>query len=157
MANQTATLKVGDEAPDFELRGTGGTNFKLSDYRGKRNVVIHFFPQAFSGVCSNQLPSVQREKPKFEAAGSMVVGISVDNVRPLEAFAKQLGLDYPLLSDFFPHGAVAQRYGVFMDTAGTTRRAVIVVDKQGKVRHIDVTEPADIPDEEAALACALSL
>ena len=152
MADQTDTLKKGDEAPDFELKGTGGTTFKLGDYRGRKNVVLHFFPQAFSGVCSTQLPAVQKEKSKFEAADAEIVAISVDNVRPLEAFAKQLGVDYPLLADFHAHGAVAQKYGVFMPNAGTTKRAVIVVGKDGRIRHIDVQEPIDIPDEAAALA-----
>ena len=80
------------------------------------------------------------------------MAIGVDNVRPLEAFAQQLGVDYPLLSDFHPHGAVAQKYGVFMPNAGITKRAVVVVGKDGKVRHVDVQEPVTIPDEAAALA-----
>lgn len=158
MANTTSTLKVGDEAPDFELRGTGGATFKLSDHRGKKNVVLHFFPAAFSTVCANQLPTVQQEKSNFAAADTEVAGISVDNAWSLGAFAKQLGIDYPLLADFFPQGAVAQKYGVFLDKAGVSGRAIIVIDKQGKVRHIDVTPtPVEIPDEAAALACARSL
>lgn len=157
MADKTSTLTVGDAAPDFELRGTGGEPFKLSDRRGQRSVVLHFFPAAFSGVCSKQLPAVQQEKANFDQAGAEVVGISTDPLMSLMEFGKQLGVDYPLLSDFFPHGAVAQKYGVFIDQAGIATRAVIVIDKDGKVRHIDVTPPAEMPDEAAALACVQGL
>ncbi len=156
MADVTSTLKVGDEAPDFELRGTSAT-FKLSDYRGKKNVVLHFYPAAFSPICAAQLPAVQKEKANFEQADAEVVGISTDPFFALLAFAKELGVDYPLLSDFFPHGAVSQKYGVYLEAAGVANRAIIVIDKQGKVRHIDVDQPVVVPDEAAALACVKAL
>ena len=152
MADQTRTLKVGDQAPDFQLKGTGKTEFKLSDQRGK-NVVLAFFPAAFSGPCSQQMPRIQAQKSDFDASDAVVVGISVDNTWALDAFAQQLGLEFPLLSDFYPHGAVAERYGVLRDN-GVCERAVIGIDKQGTVRYIDVHPILEIPD---ATACLVAL
>ena len=151
MADQTKTLKVGDAAPDFELKGTGGTEFKLSDYRGKKSVALAFFPAAFSGPCSQQMPQIQAKKSEFDASEAVVVGISVDNTWSLAAFAQQLGLEFPLLSDFYPHGAVAERYGVLRDN-GVCERAVIGIDKQGAVRYIDVHPIREVPDTEPCLA-----
>ena len=112
MSEQTRTLKVGDRAPDFQLKGSGKTEFRLSDYRGKKNVVLAFFPAAFSPVCSQQMPRIQAQRPDFDASDAVVVGVSVDNTWALDAFAQQLGLEFPILSDFYPHGAVAETYGV---------------------------------------------
>src|SRR3972149_11489465 len=133
MANETKTLKVGDPAPAFTLRGTGNTRFTLSEQRGK-NVVLAFFPAAFSPVCSQQMPRIQAEKTKFDSSDAVVVGISVDNTWALDAFAKQLGVEFPILSDFFPHGAVSEKYGV-LHPAGGSARAVIGIDPAGVVRH----------------------
>lgn len=150
MVEKTDTLKVGDPAPDFELKGTGKTEFKLSDARG-RNIVLNFFPAAFSGVCSQQMPRIQEQKAMF-GEDTLVFGVSVDNTFALEAFAKQMGIDFPLLSDFWPHGAVAEKYGVLYPV-GVAQRAVIGIDKEGTVRYIDVHPPLEVPDlEECALA-----
>src|SRR5437870_6089291 len=118
MADKTETLNVGDEAPEFKLRSTGNTEFKLSDQRGK-NVVLNFFPAAFSAVCSQQMTNIEAEKGRF-GDDTVVVGISVDNTWSLEAFKKERGIDFPLLSDFYPHGAVSQQYGSFIPTARAT-------------------------------------
>ena len=150
MADRTKTLKVGDPAPDFELKGTGKTEFKLGDYRGKKNVVLAFFPAAFSPPCSQQMPLIQAQRPDFDASDAVVVGISVDNTWALEAFAQQLRIDFPILSDFYPHGAVAEKYGVLRDN-GVCERAVIGIDKQGIVRYIDVHPILEIPDATACL------
>ena len=151
MADQTRTLKVGDPAPDFELKGTGKVEFKLSDYEGKKNVVLAFFPAAFSGPCSQQMPRIQAERSSFDASDAVVVAISVDNTWALNAFAQQLGLEFPLLSDFYPHGAVAERYGVLRDN-GVAERVVIGIDKRGIVRYIDVHPILEIPDTGSCLA-----
>jgi peroxiredoxin (alkyl hydroperoxide reductase subunit C) len=158
LADQTQTLKVGDEAPDFELRGPGGFTFKLGDYRGKKNVMVFFFPAAFSPVCAQQLPAVEKHRLQFEDHETQIVGISVDNVWSLDAFQKQLGdIGYPLLADFWPHGAVAQKYGVFRPE-GVSERAIIGVDKGGVVRYINVAPtPREIPDTSEALACVANL
>jgi len=151
MADQTETLKVGDEAPDFKLKATGNTDFKLSDNRGK-NVVLNFFPAAFSPVCSNQMTSIEAEKSRF-GDDTVLVGVSVDGPWALEAFKKQMGIDFPLLSDFFPHGAVAQNYGLLFPN-GAAHRAVIGIDKEGTVRYIDDHAVLEVPELEA---CAVAL
>ncbi|TMB99356.1 MAG: redoxin domain-containing protein [Chloroflexi bacterium] len=155
MPDETRTLKVGDQAPDFALKGTGATEFKLTEARGK-NVVLNFFPAAFSPVCSNQMPRIQEQKSQF-GEDTLVFGASVDGMWALEAFKKQTGIDFPILSDYFPHGEVARRYGVLMEEgrgAGAAERAVIGIDKQGKVRYIDVHPILDIPD---LTECAVAL
>ncbi len=151
MAEQTEMLKVGDKAPDFKLKSTGNTEFKLSDQRG-RNVVLNFFPAAFSPVCSNQLTSIEAEKSKF-GDDTILVGMSVDGAWALEAFKKQMGIDFPLLSDFYPHGEVAQKYGLLYPN-GATHRAVIGIDKEGVVRYIDDHAVLEVPELES---CALAL
>ena len=150
MPDQTKTLKVGDPAPDFTLRGTGNTKFTLSEHRGK-NVVLAFFPAAFSPVCSQQMPAIQADKSKFDASDAVVAGVSVDNTWALDAFAKQLGVEFPILSDFYPHGAVSEKYGV-LHQAGVSERAVIGIDKEGKIGYIDVSPTfTEIPDTEPCL------
>lgn len=151
MADQTETLKVGDSAPDFQLKGTGKTEFKLSEQKGK-NVVLNFFPAAFSPVCSNQMTNIQSAKAQF-GDDAVVVGISVDGTWTQEAFAKQMGVDFPLLSDYYPHGAVAKEYGLLYPN-GAAHRAVIGIDKEGLIRYIDDHAPLEVPELEA---CAVAL
>jgi peroxiredoxin len=151
MADQTETLKVGDAAPDFQLKGTGKTEFKLSEQKGK-NVVLNFFPAAFSAVCANQMTNIQSAKAQF-GDDAVVVGVSVDGTWALEAFAKERGIDFPLLSDYFPHGAVAKEYGLLYPN-GAAHRAVIGIDKGGVVRYIDDHAPLEVPELEA---CAIAL
>jgi peroxiredoxin (alkyl hydroperoxide reductase subunit C) len=151
MADQTETLKVGDPAPDFSLKGTSKTEFKLSDARGK-NVVLNFFPAAFSPVCANQMTSIQAEKARF-GDDTIVFGVSVDNTWTHEAFKRDRGIDFEILSDFFPHGAVAQQYGLLYPN-GAAHRAVVGIDKKGIVRYIDDHAPLEIPELEA---CAIAL
>jgi peroxiredoxin (alkyl hydroperoxide reductase subunit C) len=151
MADQTETLKVGDKAPDFKLRSTENTEFKLSEQSGK-NVVLNFFPAAFSGVCSNQMTDIEANKGRF-GDDTVVVGISVDNTWSLAAFKKERGIDFPLLSDFYPHGAVSQEYGLLYPN-GTSHRAVVGIDKEGVVRYIDDHAPLEVPELES---CAVAL
>jgi len=151
MADQTETLKVGAPAPDFSLKGTNKTEFKLSDARGK-NVVLNFFPAAFSPVCANQMTSIQAEKARF-GDDTVVFGVSVDNTWTHEAFKRDRGIDFEILSDFFPHGEVAQKYGILYPN-GAAHRAVIGIDKEGIIRYIDDHAPLEVPELEA---CALAL
>ncbi|MCA9824316.1 MAG: redoxin domain-containing protein [Dehalococcoidia bacterium] len=152
---ETATLKVGDQAPDFELRSSPtGDTFKLSDHRGKNAVVINFVPAAFSGPCSAQLPLIEQKRAEFESQGAIPVAISCDNPWSIKAWREQLGVDFPVLSDFHPHGKVSKDYGVFIEQAGVANRVVVVVDKQGKVAWIQPTEKiTDLPDYDPVMAC----
>jgi peroxiredoxin (alkyl hydroperoxide reductase subunit C) len=106
-ASETPTLHVGDEAPDFTLLATTGGRISLSQYRGQKNVVLAFFPYAFSATCSAQMPSYQAELQRFASYDTEVLGVSMDGLPALKAWAKQLELTYPLLADFYPQGAVA--------------------------------------------------
>lgn len=154
--SETATLKVGDEAPDFELPADPtGTKFKLSDYRGKNAVIINFVPAAFSPVCSNQLPLVEQKAKEFEAQGAIPVAISSDGPWALKAWKEQLGVSFPVLSDFNPLGETAKKYGVLIEGRGIANRVVIVVGKDGKVAWIQPSEKiTEIPDYDPVLACA---
>jgi peroxiredoxin len=128
------SLKVGDPAPDFELRSHRGNTIKLSDFRGRKNVVVAFHPLAFTPVCANQMRAYEEDLPQFEASDTTVLGISVDGQPAKSAWAKTLGrISFDLLSDFHPHGEVARKYGVFRDKDGISERAVFLVDKQGKI------------------------
>src|SRR5947208_15016252 len=143
MADKTESLNVGDEAPDFKLKGTDKSEFKLSDQRGK-NVVLNFFPAAFSPVCSNQMTSIEAEKSRF-GDDTEVVGVSVDNTWTLDAFKKERGIDFPLLADFFQHGEVAQKYGVFYPN-GVMQRAGLGIDKEGGARYFHGAAPTKGPE-----------
>lgn len=153
---ETATLKVGDEAPDFELPSSPmGEKFKLSDYRGKNAVVINFVPAAFSGVCSTQLPLIEQKRAEFDAQGAIPVVISCDNAWSLKAWKESLGVDFPVLSDFNPHGGTAQAYGVYLAARGIANRTVIVVGKEGKVAWIQATDSnVNLPDYDPVMVCS---
>ena len=141
-------LKAGDRAPDFELRSHRGGTVKLSDYRGKKNVVIAFHPLAFTPVCATQMCTYESELSRFDRADAAVLGVSIDAQPAKAAWAKTLGpISYDLLSDFHPHGEVAQKYGVFRPKEGFSERAVFVIDKDGTVVWSKVY---DIPEEPPA-------
>lgn len=152
---ETATLKVGDEAPDFELASsTTGDKFKLSDYRGKNAVIINFVPAAFSPTCSNQLPLVEQKRAEFEAQGAIPVSISTDGPWALQAWKEQLGVNFPLLSDANPQGETAKKYGVLIEGRGMANRVVFVVGKSGKIDWIqDVPKITDVPDYDPVMTC----
>jgi peroxiredoxin len=154
--SETATLKVGDEAPDFELPSSPtGDKFKLSDYLGKNAVVINFVPAAFSPACSSQVPLIEQKRGEFEAQGAIPVVISSDGVWAQAAWKNELGLNYPVLSDFYPLGDTARKYGVVIEPRGVANRVVIVVDKHGKVAWIQATEKiTDMPDYDPVMACS---
>ena len=130
-----STLEVGQLAPEFRLKGPGGQWVTLSEYRGKKNVVLVFFPLAFSPVCSHQLPDLQQYHAEFERVGAEVLGISVDSHYANQAFARQLGLDFPLLSDF--HREVSSAYGVLQPEKGYSGRVAFIVDRQGRIAYRD--------------------
>jgi peroxiredoxin len=144
-------LEVGQTAPDFRLRGPGGQFVSLSEYRGKKHVVIVFFPLAFSPTCSHQLPDIQKEMGRFEALGAVVLGVSVDSHYANEAFARSLRLSFPLLSDL--DHAVSQAWGMFLPRYHYSARGIFVVDKQGRLAYRDVAPtPDEIPANAGVIA-----
>jgi peroxiredoxin (alkyl hydroperoxide reductase subunit C) len=150
--SETPTLKVGDEAPDFTLRAANGDTFTLSQLRTQKNVVLAFFPFAFSGTCSAQMPSYEAELERFRSYDTEVVGISMDAPHSLRAWAKQYAITFLLLSDFYPQGRVTDLYGV-RHAAGMPERALFVVDKQGRIAWIHVHRPTgEAPDNEELFA-----
>lgn len=154
--SETATLKVGDEAPDFELPSSPtGDKLKLSDYRGKNAVVINFAPAAFSPACSNQLALIEKKQAEFKSQGAIPVVISSDGAWTQAAWKKDLGVTYPILSDFFPLGETAKKYGVAIEPRMVANRVVVVVGKDGKVAWIQPTEKiSDMPDYDPVMACS---
>ncbi len=140
-------LKRGDGAPDFELRTHRGGTVKLSDFRGKKNVVLAFHPLAFTPVCANQMCGYEADLGNFQQADAAVLGVSTDPQPAKAAWAKTLGpVSFDMLSDFHPHGEVAQKYGVFRPVEGFSERAVFVIDKQGKVAWSKVYDIPEQPD-----------
>jgi peroxiredoxin len=141
-------LKPGDAAPEFDLPAVSGGRIKLSDFRGKKNVVISFVPAAWTPVCSDQWPGYNIVKELFDVNDAILIGISVDNIPTLYAWTKQMGpLWFPVLSDFWPHGAVARSYGVLRSN-GTSERAIFIIDKKGFIGYIDVHDINTRPELE---------
>jgi peroxiredoxin len=131
-------VHVGGPAPDFTLKSVAGDMISLSRYRGKKNVVISFVPAAWTPVCSDQWPGYNIVKEMFDGYDAVLLGITVDNIPTLFSWTNQMGrLWFPVLSDFWPHGAVAQKYGV-LRSDGVTERALFIIDKNGVIRYIDV-------------------
>jgi len=150
-------IEVGQEAPDFEVKNQFGELVKLSDYRGTKNVVLVFYPFAFTPRCTGELCAIRDEKVSFETDDVQVLGISCDSAPSLKVFAEQEKLEYPLLSDFWPHGAVAKTYGVFLEEKGFATRATFVIDKAGVVRWSVINPPTEArsTDEYRAALAAL--
>ena len=131
-------VKVGQKAPDFTLPALGGKKISLKDYRGKKNVVISFVPAAWTPVCSDQWPGYNIVQDVFDNTDSILLGVTVDNIPTLYSWTNQMGkLWFEVLSDFWPHGAVAAKYGV-LRSDGVAERALFVIDKKGIIRYIDV-------------------
>jgi peroxiredoxin len=131
-------VKVGNPAPDFTLPSISGEKISLVQYRGKKNVVLSFVPAAWTPVCSDQWPGYNIVKDIFNQYDAILLGITVDNLPTLFAWTNQMGqLWFPILSDFWPHGGVAKKYGV-LRSDGVSERALFVIDKKGVIRYIDV-------------------
>ncbi len=138
-------LKVGDQAPDFTLPAISGGTVSLSQYRGKKNVVLSFVPAAWTPVCSQQWPGYNIAKDIFDKNDTLLLGISVDNIPTLHAWTQEMGnLWFPVLSDFWPHGDVAKKYGILRSN-GVSERALFLIDKEGVIRYIDVHDINKMP------------
>jgi peroxiredoxin len=145
-------LKRGDPAPEFELRSHRGGTIKLSDFRGRKNVVVAFHPLAFTPVCATQMSNYQAVLPALEASDTAVLGISVDAQPAKAAWAQSLGgVSFDLLSDFHPHGDVARRYGVMREQDGISERAVFLVDKSGRIAWSKTYTIPEQPDQAELL------
>ena len=126
-------LCIGDEAPDFTLRDQFGQDVRLSDFRGRKAVAILFFPFAFTGVCTGEMSGVRDRLDEFLTFDTEVIGVSCDSVYALRSFAETEGLNFPLLSDWWPHGAVSRAYEVFDEGRGAPRRSSYIVDRDGRL------------------------
>ncbi len=141
-------LKKGMKAPDFTLPSLSGEKISLKQFRGKKNVVISFVPAAWTPVCSDQWPGYNIAKSLFEKNNAILLGITVDNIPTLYAWTKEMGeLWFPVLSDFYPHGAVSKKYGILRPD-GVSERALFVIDKKGIIRYIDVHDINSRPNLE---------
>jgi peroxiredoxin (alkyl hydroperoxide reductase subunit C) len=143
-------VEVGAEAPDFTLRNQKGEEVTLSSLRG-RNVVLIFFPAAFSGICTKELHTTTDLAEKYDAAGADVFGISVDSPYALRAWKRDENLTANFLSDFHPKGAVAEAYDAYIPEAGVATRATYVIDKDGKVAHKMINHPGEQRNQEAII------
>jgi len=136
--DSTLKVAVGDEAPDFELPSLAGNAIRLSSFRGEKNVVISFVPAAWTPVCSDQWPGYNIMEDIFATHNTLLLGITVDNLPTLYAWTQEMGdLWFPVLSDFWPHGAAADAFGV-LRADGVTERALFLIDRQGIIRYIHV-------------------
>ncbi|MCX5829900.1 MAG: peroxiredoxin [Deltaproteobacteria bacterium] len=144
-------VKVGQKAPDFTLPAVAGGKIALSQYRGKKNVVLSFVPAAWTPVCSDQWPGYNIVRDMFDAHDAILLGITVDNIPTLFSWTNQMGkLWFPVLSDFYPHGKVAQQYGI-LRTDGVAERAIFIIDKKGIIRYIDVHDINQRPSLEVLI------
>ena len=146
------TIPVGAQAPDFELKDNHGAPVRLSDFRGQKNVVLLFYPFAFTGVCTGELSEIRDRLEQFAERDAEVLAVSNDSIHTLRVFGEQEDLPFPLLSDFWPHGNVSRAYGVFDEDKGCAVRGTFVIDRQGVVRATVSSALADARDPGEYLA-----
>ena len=142
-------IAVGDVAPDFTLRDQNNEEITLSAFRGKQAVLIVFYPLAFTGICTGELCAVRDDLTTFQNDDVQVLTISVDSAYAHKIFSEREGYEFPLLSDFWPHGAVAKLYGAFNDEVGFANRGTFLVDKDGVVRFAELNSPGEGRDAQA--------
>jgi peroxiredoxin len=147
MAGALMAVEVGSEAPGFTLNDYNREKVSLASFRGKKNVLVVFYPFAFSGVCTGELCQVRDELADYQNDKVQILGVSVDSVHGLKAWAKQEGYEFPLLSDFWPHGEVAKAYGVFNEAAGMANRGTFLIDTEGIVQFAEVNQPGEARDQ----------
>jgi len=148
-------ISVGAAAPEFSLKDQNQKDVKLSDFHGKKNVVLVFYPLDWSPVCTNEHTCLVNDMKRFEQLDAQVLGISVDSVWSHKAFAEKMHIQYPLLADFQPRGAVGDKFGVYLADKGITGRAIAIVDRQGKVawfKNYDIPSVPDVNEVSDALA-----
>jgi len=147
-----ASIKIGDTIPNFTLKDQKGKDVNLEDFRGKK-VLLSFHPLAWTGVCTTQMQSLESNRHNLEALNTVPLGISVDSTITKKAWAEASGINHvALLSDFWPHGGVSEKLGMFRDIEGTSKRANILLDEQGKVIFIKIYDIPEVPDMKEILA-----
>ncbi|MDE3108954.1 MAG: peroxiredoxin [Acidobacteriota bacterium] len=148
-------ISVGATAPEFSLKDQNQKEVKLSDFKGKKNVVLIFYPLDWSPVCTNEHSCFVNDMKRFEQLDAQVLGLSVDSVWSHKAFAEKMHIQYPLLADFQPRGAVGDKFGVYLADKGITGRAIAIIDRQGKVawfKNYDIPAVPDVKEVSDALA-----
>ena len=148
------SIAVGQAAPDFTLPNQDKQEVKLSDFAGKKNVVIVFYPLDWSPVCTNEHACFVNDMKAFETLEAEVLGVSVDSVWSHKAYSEKMGIKYSLLADFQPRGAMADKYGVFLADKGITGRAIVIVNKAGKIawmKNYDIPVVPDVKEVASAL------
>lgn len=149
------SLEIGSLAPDFEINNQFGEKVSLSSFRGSKNVVLVFYPFAFSGTCTGELCALRDDLAAFQNDGVQVIGISCDAMYTQKAFAEKENYSFPVLTDFWPHGSVAKAYGVFLAEKGFATRGTFIIDKAGILRWQVINGPGEarnVADYKAALA-----
>jgi len=149
------SLSVGQTAPDFTLKDQNQKEVKLSDFAGKKRVVLVFYPLDWSPVCTNEHACFVNDMRQFETLDAEVFGVSVDSVWSHKAFAEKMHINYSLLADFHPKGAMSEKYGVYLADKGITGRAIFIIDKGGKVawaKNYDIPVVPDVKEVATALA-----
>jgi peroxiredoxin len=148
-------ITVGSPAPDFTLKDQTQKEVKLSEFQGKKNVVIVFYPLDWSPTCTNEHMCLVNDMKRFEELDAQVLGVSVDSAWSHKAFAEKMGIKYPLLADFQPRGAVGEKYGVYLADKGITGRAIAIVDRAGKIawfKNYDIPTLPDIKEVSEAIS-----
>jgi peroxiredoxin len=149
------TISIGSVAPDFELSDQHGNKVSLSSFKGKKNVVLLFIPFAFTGTCTGELCAMRDDLSTFQNENVELLALSCDSMFTQRVWAEKEGYQFPVLADFWPHGAVAQAYGIFDEARGCALRGTFVIDKEGVVRWQVVNGLGDArsnDDYKAALA-----
>lgn len=142
-------VEVGTQAPDFTLKNQNNEPVTLSSFRGQRNVLLVFYPFAFSGICSGELCQLRDDLSTYEDENVTTLAISTDPGFALKAWSEREGFKFDLLSDFWPHGQVASAYGVFNERAGMANRGTFLIDTTGTVRFAELNEPGQARDQGA--------
>jgi peroxiredoxin len=148
------SIAIGQAAPDFVLQNQEKKEVKLSDFTGKKNVVLVWYPLDWSPTCTNEHACIVNEMRAFETLDAEVLGVSVDSVWSHKAYAEKMGIKYSLLADFQPRGAMSEKYGVYLADKGITGRAIAIVNKQGNVawfKNYDIPVVPDLKEVAAAL------
>jgi len=142
----TIGLNPGDDAPDFVLKDQNSKDFNLSVFKGK-NILLSFHPLAWTSVCAEQMKSLEKHQTDFEELDTIAVGVNIDSVPSKKAWAETLGIiKTRLLSDFWPHGEIAEKYNIFRQEDGISERAHILINKKGKIEFIRIYELSELPD-----------